>query len=303
MPEEAVVVTTENQSEGTSFEAFKAARHSEVIPTAESETKAPPAEVTETKTAEVSDTSKEQELERDESGKFKPKEDSVQRRIDKAIAKQRDAERRAEDAERRLAEHSAKPAEEVKAAATEDAEPSEANYTDYNKFVRDLAKWEARQLIAAERKADSEARTKADQAKVVKDIQSAYQESEHQAKEAHDDYAEVLESVADIIMPPAAQIAILNSDSKAELAYYLAKDRAELERIAGLPPQRIAFELGKIEAKLDASRAPVKAEKKVTAAPKPPKPVGGAGVSSTAPEDASSFGDYKARRQAQLASQ
>src|SRR6185436_1228163 len=62
---------------------------------------------------------------------------------------------------------------------------------------------------------------------------------EKAAKKAHDDYEEVLDSVkfnpADPGVPAARQ-AMLESELGAEILYHLAKQPAELKRIAALSP-------------------------------------------------------------------
>jgi len=92
------------------------------------------------------------------------------------------------------------------------------------------------------------------------------------------DFAEALDDVSDMAIAPEIHQAILGSDAGPQLAYYMAKNVDEIDRINSLSPQRRLIEMGKIEDRL-AKTAPVVA--RVTKpAPAPVKPVaGGAPIS------------------------
>lgn len=300
MPE--VVETTTVDAPGTemTFSQFEASRQGGTALPEIEETPAPTEE--EGKIPEATETP---ETERDEHGKFKPKESDVppgvQKRIDKAVAKQREAERRAEEAERKLAETAAKPAE-VKEAAKESAEakPDVSKYTTYEDYIEALTDWKARQVLASARKADAEAAAKAKEQEERETVLTDWEQSELASKEAHEDYQEALDAASDIKLSPELQAAIMLSDSKTELAYYLATNREELERLAAVPTYRIGYELGKLEGKIDAPASePVHKEKRT--APKPPSPVGSRATSNSSdPRTAETFEDFVNRRNAQL---
>ena len=83
----------------------------------------------------------------------------VQKRIDKAIAKQRDAERRAAEAERRLAEiQGSRPAIEktAESAAAPLEEPQASAFETYDSYVRALTRFELKNELRLERAGDRE---------------------------------------------------------------------------------------------------------------------------------------------------
>jgi len=88
---------------------------------------------------------------------------------------------------------------------------------------------------------------------------------------------------------------IVSSDRGAELAYKLAQNPAEADRIAHLTPLQQARELTRIEAGLPASQLPATSK-----APPPITPVKARGSSEVDPEKMS-YADWKKHREEQLA--
>jgi hypothetical protein len=213
----------------------------------------------------------------------------VQKRIDKAVRKQREAERRLEAVEARLQQIQAPPpAQPTAQPAAEPAKPADTppdpkNYTDWDKYQQDLTNYtidqreKAKQAEQAQRAAQERSQA----------LTESWNSSVEAARAKHADYDDVMDTVKDLAqkLPPEMHRAVIESEgdvSKAELAYALAKNRPELERISKLPPHRLAFELGAFVAKLQAPPAP-KTETAPPAPPlpKPPKSVGGSGSAAT----------------------
>lgn len=96
---------------------------------------------------------------------------------------------------------------------------------------------------------------------------------------------DITEKVFDPTLPvsPFAAEFIAESEKGAEVAYYLASNRAEAARIAAMPVTRQALELARLEARLNAAPQ----VRKMSAAPNPPPTVGG-GV-SPGPKDPSTM--------------
>jgi hypothetical protein len=121
------------------------------------------------------------------------------------------------------------------------------------------------------------------------------------AKERHADYDDVIAAVDDVQLHPVQQRAIMESEFGPELAYALASDPKELQRIVGLPPLAFAREIGKLEARLSAQAAPAEPEPepKVSAAPRPFKPVGAARGAAAGTVDVGkiSLSDYRRARE------
>lgn len=229
------------------------------------------------------------EEEQDGADPDKPKgKGGFQRRIDKLTAK-------IHELEGRLATPAAQPkAEETKPAAPQD-KPKLESFDSYDAYVEALTDWKLEQREKARREAEAKDKAEAEvQAKL-----STWEQSQKAAREKHDDYDDALESVAHIKVPREIQRAIVESDQKAELAYHLAKNPGELERIVALEPLKAAIEIGKLEAKL--TQPPAEPKPRVSAAPKPPKPVTPVATPTKTIYDADDYQAYRKLRMAELA--
>jgi hypothetical protein len=126
-------------------------------------------------------------------------------------------------------------------------------------------------------------------------------------KVEHNDWDAVMAAVAEIKLSGAHQQIFLDSPHGVALAYELAQDPAELERIAKLPPLAAARAIGKLEAAFgpertggeddaDAARTNEK-EIKVSGAPPPFKPLNGATNRGTPNPATMSIADYRKARE------
>jgi hypothetical protein len=244
----------------------------------------------------------------DQEEQRKPK-GGFQRRIDKLTREKHELESRLTALEGRLAEKPAeRPAEraESKGDAGQNARPvkpdpakfdSYAAYEDaHDKYVEDLADWKTDQKLAQARE---ESRRQAAEAQARQRAAQTLEQWESRvaaARQAHPDFDEVLEDV-EIPITPALQQALVESEHGAELAYQLAKNPAEAQRIMKLSPLAQARELGKLEAKLtpEPQKKPA-----ATNAPPPLKPVAGGKSTVDLNDPDLSFGDWEKARNAQL---
>jgi hypothetical protein len=247
-------------------------------------------------------------------GKFKAKSDGepggddtaagevpagVQKRIDKAVRAQRDAERRADEAERKLRDQGSRPgdgqtpgANNAQAAAdakpNANAKPDVKDFQTYDAYIEALSDWKYEQRRADERVADQERSRKAAEKEILKQHASRVTK----AKESLTDFDDVMAEAKDLPISRDMHNAIVTSDLGPELAYRLAKDPGEVKRIAALPPLRQVAEMGKIEAAIEAEAAAAKAKAEKPADKKPdrkplPKPaanVGGSGGGAKEPK-------------------
>lgn len=223
----------------------------------------------------------------------KEAEERERRETLRAIA----AEQRAEQAERRLRESE----KSGSAPAKESKEPKPEDFATVAEYTDALVSYRVEQRLNDE-KAKS-AREADEQAKAKR--QREYAKRLAQTKAKHDDYDEVLGSIAgtDLEQVPNDVIEyIQESDSGPELIYHLAKNPDVLDRLRALSPRRFIAELGKLEAKFEAdteaqkttplseaakpSQVPLKV---VSKAPAPIAPLDTAGVAPVAkkPEDMS----------------
>ncbi len=252
---------------------------------------------------------------RGEDGKFKPADTppGVQKRIDKLVKAQKEAERRAAEAERKVAElQGSRPVEGQQkepssgknappAAVTAKAKPEQKDFDTYDGYIEALADWRYETRKAEdEAKAAQQARQNAERAAAEVHVQRV-----NAAKERYPDYDEVMAGVQSLPITREIHDGIVKSEKGPDIAYHLAKNPDEVRRIAALTPDRQLVEMGKLEAKFEtaatpANEKPNKADKKPL--PKPPANVGGsAGAKEPDLNDPSiSMGTFKRLAQAQL---
>lgn len=114
------------------------------------------------------------------------------------------------------------------------------------------------------------------------------------------DYDDALEDTSHIPVQPEIHEVIIESEVGPQIAYHLAKNPAEIERLNALPAHRRLIELGKLEGALAAKKAPTNVPKATKAAP-PVKAVSGAAPTKKDITDPSlSQAEYRAMRTAQL---
>lgn len=146
-----------------------------------------------------------------------------------------------------------------------DNEPQLADYDDFQKYSRDLAKWVAKQEVQStlsERQAlESQYRANAAQQQTA----AAWGKKVEAALKDIPDYVDVV-SAADIPLSAAMKEAIMESDAGPKLAYHLATHPDEAARIATLTPIGAVRALTLIEAGFKA--------KPVTSTPEPIVPTG-----------------------------
>lgn len=147
-------------------------------------------------------------------------------------------------------------------AKAESGEPQTGDFDTYEDYVRALAKFTVREERAAQ--------TRAEQQKTVVDV---WTERESAVRAKHADYDDVVASVDDIVFPQAMGEALMDSEKGPEIAYYLASNREEAERIATLNPVAAIRAIGAIEAKLSTPPPAPKPKPKVSSAPEPITPV------------------------------
>ncbi len=232
---------------------------------------------------------------------------SIQAKIDQAVARQREAERRAEAAEQRLAQQS-RPAETAKPEPTYTrAKPSEneigSKYADYPAYIEDLTDWKLEQRDAQQaerdiRRATSE-RHEAHAAKFSERIAKAEEADPAFWSKISKEIAELAPSTAydpaDIQKArdaayrgdPGARSflsrveladAIFDSDHSTDLMAHFSANTQDFQRLSTLPPKLIAREIGRLEASFvrseTASSGPVPKTPVISQAPPPIKPVG-----------------------------
>lgn len=178
----------------------------------------------------------------------KPAKSFTQEELDAMVGKRLARERRKWEREQALKVQPT-PAESVALPSKEE---------DPEGYAEALAERKAAELLA---------RREAEREQMA--LLEAYHDREEAAREKYDDFEQVAYNQNLPITTVMAQT-IQASDIGPDIAYYLGSNPREADRIARMSPYMQAKEIGKIEAKLADSPAPVK---KTTSAPPPIKPV------------------------------
>lgn len=264
--------------------------------------KAVPAEKSESGPDSGTDDKAGKKAERGEDGKFtkakdgegddkKPEpeaEDGPQKRINKAVKAQREAERKAEQLAREIEElkkggdkkPEPKKDETPKAdAAKEPKKPEAKDFSSYEEYVEALTDWKVdvrdreRERKEAERK----------QAEANEAHKKAWAKKVDAAREIHDDYDEVMEEHGDAPISRAMHNAIAESDIGPQLGYYLATHLDEAAEIAKMSPTKAIAAMARIEDKLTAAK-PAETKDTKPAKKELPKPARNVGGGATAKE-------------------
>jgi hypothetical protein len=178
----------------------------------------------------------------------KPAKSFSQEELDAMVGKRLARERRKWEREQALR---AQPATSAPAELPSKMEDPDA-------YAEALAERKATELLA-KREAERE----------MQAIREAYHDREEAARDKYEDFEQVAYNNSLPITTVMAQT-IQASELGPDIAYHLGSNPREAERISRLSPYLQAKEIGKIEAKLADSPAPVK---KTTSAPPPIKPV------------------------------
>lgn len=215
-----------------------------------------------------------------------PKPRGVQKRLDELTKARHDAEREKEYW-REMAMRQQQP-QDQKAPVTESSDEPTLEGHDYDvaAFTKAWAKWDRQQESKA-----------ADQAKAQEAVAARtrkYQESALAFSAEHPDYQQV---VSNPLLPMTQDMvdAITEADDPAAIAYHLAKNPQEAERIAGLSVAGIGRAIGKIEAEMQSNVPSPPIRKTVTNAPPPPTTLTGSNRHTPRLEEMS-MSEYDAHR-------
>lgn len=248
-----------------------------------------PAEETATEqTSEATEsTAQEQQTQTDTEGEAPArKPNGVQKRIDELTRKSHEAEREA--AYWRQRANGGPDGAKASAEQAAPSKPTPDKFTEYADYVEALTDWKVQEGVRAAMSALNADRAKEAQQKVRQTREETWVERQSVVRQALPDYDEVLAST-DVQVSEHVQEVLLESEHGPALAYHLAKNPDEAERISALSPLAAARALGRIEASLSSpTQAPAPAAvapKTVTKAPAPITPLRGTGGQFTkAPE-------------------
>lgn len=249
-------------------------------------------ETLEAKEGETAPTDGEGQAESEEKAEQKPK--GVGKKIGKLTRKLTEKNREIEylraQLEKSLSSKQAEPSEQKPKAPT--GKPNPNDFETHEDYLDARDEWRDQQR-------EARSREQALKSEVESKVQSFKEKAQAFAKE-HPDYDELLEGVNDIRLSYAVNEAVLKHGP--ELAYELAKDPEELERICAMTPFDAAEAIGEIRARMKASKSEPKPETKTTKAPKPPTPIASksAPVRKSISDENLSFQEYVRLRRDQM---
>ena len=220
--------------------------------------------------------------------------EKVQKRINKAVRRQREAEEQAAYYRGKL--EALEKEREAKAPPTATPKPKVEDFDDYDEYIEALTDWKVDQQ--REKWVDEAEQRILEKQNVTS--QDDFQVKMREASERYEDFDEVVRDPAAPINSIMADI-IRNSDMPGDLAYYLCTHRQDAMPLYHMRDSaKIALGLGKIEAKIqaamEASPKPKTPDK--SKAPSPIEPVGGGGGDViTKDPNKMSYDEYKKARQ------
>lgn len=224
---------------------------------------APPVPQETAEPATASDAPPEEEVHEDAQPEEKPKpRGGFQRRIDELTRNWREAERRVDQLMELVQGKAQAPQQE------------ETKPPTLEQFGYDEGKYQAALLKYAETVADQRINSRFSEWEQRQQQQakaSTFKQREAEFAGTVEDYADKVYDPTVPISQPMADV-IADSEIGPQLAYHLADNRDVAARIAALPPILAARELGRIEARLLASKT---APKPVSKAPPPPPKIAG----------------------------
>ena len=235
------------------------------------------------------------------------KEGGVNKRFSDLTKAAKAAQEREEAAQRRLDQALAalekatpiKPVEEVKTVVVEDPAPEAPEFETPEQYQRDMAEYTAK-LVARESRLAIKA-NEAEQSRLRAESESrlqaqarfkAYQDRTEAFKKETPDYDEVIGNNDKVTITIAMATAIGDlGDTGPKVAYYLGKNPQEAERIAKLPLNQQALEIGRLEVKATATP---KIQR--TNAPAPIRPIVGGATPAAKDLSEMSMEEYAASR-------
>ena len=257
--EEESAVVDGNEAELAKFVGFATKDGERIVPDAEPAPKTKPVVMREPEAAPEDDQD-------DNKTSDEPKR-SAQERINRAVGRQRAAEREAEAHKSEVASLTArlealercltKP--ESKAKVDPDApSPKDYTYGDMDpKFTADLARYETRKTIAEDRAAQTRSQETAQQTKDRAAFDHTVSEFSTKGAAKYEDFEDLVVQGAqrqEWELSPTLGPLLLDPDSEfgIDIAHQLASDPTEAKRISKLTPARQAAWFGKMEAKFEA---------------------------------------------------
>jgi hypothetical protein len=201
---------------------------------------------------------------------------------------------------------------ETKEPEVTEKEPDPYDYKTDEEYTRALAKYEGQKAARDTwQKLSDEEKSKANEEKFRTELKTKldrYTEGVTKMQEAHGDYDDVIDNY-DGPFTEAMRMALLESESGPEVAYHLAKNPEEAEKISKMGIVDLNRAIAKLEVKLEIQKGEKPGDNKgqkgnleekaaVTKSPPPITPLKGSATSTKDPSDMSydEFREHELRR-------
>lgn len=260
--------------------------------------------------ADSQDEDKPKDDEENQEGEKKPKQKGFKKRIDKLNKRLSDKDQELEYWKRQAikgkdAEQDPQQKLTQKEATSPDDKPKSENFETHAEYLEALTDWKVDQREKAKEAKQRETEVKTQFQKQEESFRAKVAEFKKEQSDYDEVIADFIEEHGDITFSPGLHELIMTSDLGPAIAYELAKNKEELDRINALSPLVAAREIGKLELRLSKdSESSKKPEIKTTKAPPPLKPVGGNGsakIAKSISDPNISQRDYERLRREQIA--
>jgi hypothetical protein len=194
---------------------------------------------------------------------------------------------------------------EVKAPVAEVKDvpkPKPEQFASYEEFTEALAGWKLEEKLGKIRKDDDDARTAKTQQDAANAVIQKYNERLTDAKERYDDFDDVVGKTTQV--PEGAVRAIIQLENGPDVAYYLGQHPEICKKLMGMDQIAAIAEVGKISQALVPNEeveeeAPHPAQRIMTRAKEPIRPVGASSTKSSVPIDEMPYNEYRRIRDKQ----
>lgn len=177
--------------------------------------------------------------------------------------------------------------------------PVPTDFKIYDDYVDAVADWKAQTAVQkALKERDDKVQTDASK-KERSEKAEKFNQQKDESRKLHEDFDDVLSEFDDVPVHPEIGNALLDSDHGAEVAYYLAKNSDEFDKLNQPHVSKVTVRraIDAIEAKLSAQSPDKKSEPvKTSKAPPPVAPVGKGKSSGSVDPETADYETYKAWR-------
>ena len=220
-----------------------------------------PVEAVEEKSAEPTEEANDQSEQPTEEIETKATEEKKQNpKLEKRfseLTKQREEARKEAAKEREARESLENRIKELEGRAEpkpveENVKPSPSQFNDAFEYAEALAEWSAENALLNRDKAEAERKVQDERSKVIK----SWNDRLINVKADLPDYDEMIASASDITVNDAIRDAMLESEQGPRILYHLAENPELAEKLNTLSTVSALREIGKLEAKFEASETP-----------------------------------------------